>query len=318
LIDVIVHSVRDEAKGIKSYELVSANGALLPPYEPGAHINLHLDNSLVRSYSLTRPMPSGGAKTYGIAVNLDTQSRGGSVHIYQKVLAGMSLKIEAPRNHFPLIDTTCTSVLIAGGIGITPIWCMAQSLSALGRHWVLHYACRKRDVAAYAQEIEHMSSSGHGEFHLWADDEHGGMPLDLATVVSSAPKDAHFYCCGPIPMIDAFLNATAAQSSDRVHLEYFRPPENAKPAGGFTLELARSGVTVEVSDGYSILDALMMSGIDAPYSCCEGLCGTCETRVLKGIPDHRDSLLSDKAKASNQSVIICVSGSRSKRLVLDL
>ena len=318
MIDVIVQSFRDEAIGIKSYELVAANGQFLPPYEPGAHVDLHLDNQMVRSYSITRPMPNGGAKSYSIAVNLDARSRGGSVYLHQAVSVGTPLRISAPRNHFPLIDEACTSVLIAGGIGITPLWCMAQSLSAIGRHWVLHYACRKRDVAAYAQNIAQLSSLGHGEFHLWADEEHGGMPLDVANVVSRAPKDAHFYCCGPSPMISSFLNAAATQSSDRVHLEYFRPAENTKPVGGFTVELARSGISVEVSAGCSILDALMMHGIDTPYSCCEGLCGTCETRVLEGIPDHRDSLLSDKAKAANQSVIICVSGSRSKRLVLDL
>ncbi len=318
MIDVIVQSVREEARGIKSYELVAVNGEILPPYQPGAHVDLHLDNQLVRSYSLTRPMPTGGAKSYAIAVNLDTCSRGGSEHMHQAVLAGTPLRIDTPRNNFPLIDTACLSVLIAGGIGITPLWCMAQSLNELGRPWVLHYACRTRDVAAFAYDIEQLSSSVHGEFHLWADDENGGSPLDVASVVRRAPKDSHLYCCGPSSMLDTFRNATATESSERVHLEYFRPTESAKSVGGFTVELVRSGVSVEVSEGCSILDALMMSGIDAPYSCCEGLCGTCETRVLEGIPDHRDNLLSEKAKAANQSMIICVSGSRSMRLVLDL
>jgi len=318
LIDVIVQSVREEARGIKSYELVAANGEVLPPYQPGAHIDLHLDHQLVRSYSLTRPMPSGGANSYAIAVNLDTRSRGGSEYMHQTVIAGTQLRVDAPRNNFPLIDTAACSVLIAGGIGITPLWCMAQSLNALGRPWALHYACRARDVAAFVHEISILASSVHGEFHLWADDENGGSPLDVASVVRRSPKDSHLYCCGPSPMLIAFLNSTAAEAPERVHMEYFRPTEIAKPVGGFTLELARSGVSIEVSEGCSILDALMMSGIDAPYSCCEGLCGTCETRVLEGIPDHRDNLLSEKAKAANQSVIICVSGSRSKRLVLDL
>jgi vanillate O-demethylase ferredoxin subunit len=318
LIDVIVQSVREEARSIKSYELVAANGEILPPYQPGAHIDLHLNNQLVRSYSLTRPMPIRGANSYSIAVNLDTLSRGGSEYMHQTVLPGTQLSIDAPRNNFPLIDTAASSVLIAGGIGITPLWCMAQSLNELGRPWVLHYACRTRDMAAFAHEISNLSSSGHGEFHLWADDENGGSPLDITNVVRRAPKDSHLYCCGPSPMLTAFLNAAAAEAPERVHMEYFRPTESTKPVGGFTLELARSGVSIEVSEGCSILDALMMSGIDAPYSCCEGLCGTCETRVLEGIPDHRDNLLSEKAKAANQSVIICVSGSRSKRLVLDL
>ena len=318
LIDVIVERVQDEARGIKSYELAATDGGLLPPYGPGAHIDLNLADKLVRSYSLTRPMPGEGARRYHIAVNLDPRSRGGSTHLHNAVKTGTPLRISAPRNHFPLVEDASLSLLIAGGIGITPLWCMAQRLSALGRPWVVHYACRTREAAAFAPEIAQLSESGLGEFHLWADDEHGGKPLDITSVVRRAPVEAHLYCCGPGPMLGAFRDAAGGEASDRVHLEYFRPAESAKPVGGFTVELARSGVSVEVAEGCSILDALMMRGIDAPYSCCEGLCGTCETRVLEGIPDHRDSLLSDKAKAANQSVIICVSGSLSRRLVLDL
>jgi len=318
LIDVVVEHVRDEAPGIKSFDLVAADGAPLPPYGPGAHIDLHLTDRLIRSYSLIDPSPEVGGARYRIAVNLDLRSRGGSSYLHHSVVAGTALRISAPRNHFPLIEAAPLSILIAGGIGITPLWCMAQRLSALSRPWVLHYACRTRTAAAFVHDIERLCQTGPGQLNLWADDEHDGRPLDMATVVRAAPADAHLYCCGPGPMLGAFRDAAAGESSDRVHLEYFRPAESAKPSGGFTVELARSGLSVEVAEGCSILDALMMRGIDAPYSCCEGLCGTCETRVLEGIPDHRDDLLSDKAKAENKSVIICVSGSLSKRLVLDL
>lgn len=318
LIEVIVDRVCDEALGIKSFDLVAADGQALPAYGPGAHIDLALADRLVRSYSLIGPLETGAPTRYRIAVNLDPRSRGGSSYLHSSIGKGSTLRISAPRNHFPLVEDAPLSILIAGGIGITPLWCMVQRLSALGQPWSLHYACRTRRAAAFVDELERLSAQGAGEFHLWVDDEHEGKPLDIAALVRVAPEEAHLYCCGPGPMLGAFRNAAAAESSDRVHLEYFRPAESAKPSGGFTVELARTGVSVEVAEGCSILDALMMRGIDAPYSCCEGLCGTCETRVLEGIPDHRDELLSARAKAENKSVIICVSGSLSKRLVLDL
>jgi len=318
LIEVIVDRVCDEAQGIKSFDLVASDGQALPAYGPGAHIDLNLADRLVRSYSLIGPLEAGAPARYRIAVNLDPRSRGGSSYLHSSIVQGSMLRISAPRNHFPLVEDAPLSILIAGGIGITPLYCMAQRLSALARPWVLHYACRTRSAAAFVPDIERLCEAGLGTFHLWADDEHDGRPLAIATLVRGAPETAHLYCCGPGPMLSTFRDAAAAESSDRVHLEYFRPVESAKPVGGFTVELARSGVSVEVAQGCSILDALMMRGIDAPYSCCEGLCGTCETRVIEGIPDHRDNLLSDKAKVENKSVIICVSGSRSKRLVLDL
>ncbi|MGE0797804.1 MAG: 2Fe-2S iron-sulfur cluster-binding protein [Lautropia sp.] len=316
LLDVVVDEVRDEAQGIRSFGLAARDGRPLPSFAPGAHVDLLVGGGLVRSYSLVGD--TGDSSRYRIAVLRDPRSRGGSAFMHASVGKGSLLKMTSPRNHFPLAADAAASVLIAGGIGITPIWCMIQSLNALGRRWELHYACRSRGAAAFVAAIDAAARHGRGRANFWFDDEHGGQALDLAGIVRDAPADAHLYCCGPAPMLAAFRAAVPGEWSHRMHMEFFRPAESVKPTRAFVVELARSGRTIEVPGGCSILDALMMHGIEAPYSCYEGLCGTCETRVIAGIPDHRDQLLSDKARAENKTVIICCSGSLSDRLVLDL
>jgi len=313
-IDVLVDRVCDVAAGIRSFDLVRGDGGQLPPYTAGAHIELALPGGLARSFSLIGPL--GDFRRYRIAVGLDANSRGGSRYLHESVAAGAALHISPPRNLFPLVEDAPSTVLIAGGIGITPLWCMAQRLAVLEVPWELHYACRTRAAAAFVPEIQRACGRT-GQLHLWCDDQHEGRPLDIASIVEGASAQAHLYCCGPVPMLDAYRAATGGLDQDRVHLEYFRAPEPVNPAGGFTVELARTGTSVEVPKGCSILDALMMSGIDAPYSCYEGLCGTCETQVLEGEPDHRDHILTEKARQEGR-IIICCSGSRSKKLVLDL
>lgn len=315
LIEVTVDRIREVAAHIRSFDLVPAEGGRLPAFEAGAHIDVTLGDALVRSYSL---IGEWDGSRYRIAVMRDPRSRGGSEAMHRSVRVGSRLRISAPRNHFPLYEDAPLSVLIAGGIGITPLWCMVQRLEVLGRPWVLHYACRSWQTAAFVSEIRALCANGLGRLHLWIDEEHGGRPLDLAPIVRGAPLDAHLYCCGPAAMMSAFREAAPAEWSGRMHMEYFRPAEIAKPTQGFVVELARSGREVQVPQGCSILDALMMQGIDAPYSCYEGVCGTCETHVLAGTPDHRDNLLSAKAKAEGKTILICCSGSKSERLVLDL
>lgn len=317
-LDVVVERVADAARDIRVYDLARPDRAPLPAYAPGAHVDLVLGDHLVRSYSLVGPLDD--RMRYRVAVQLDPASRGGSAWCHARLGVGTPLRISPPRNHFALVEDAPASWLFAGGIGITPLYCMVQRLAALGRPWQLHYACRTRAAAAFVDEIEALAraSGGTGRLHLWCDDEHGGQPLALAPLVRSAPVDAHLYCCGPAPMLAAFRDAAAGEDSERVHMEYFRPLETVQPQGGFTVALARTGVEVEVPAGCSILDALMMNGIDAPYSCYEGVCGTCETTVLEGVPEHRDCLLTEQAKAEGKRIIICRSGSRTPRLVLDL
>jgi ferredoxin-NADP reductase len=296
---------------VNCYELRAAGGGDLPPFTAGAHLDVHLPTGLIRSYSLTNPQ--GERHRYLIGVARDAMSRGGSNFIHDQVRAGDVLEICAPRNNFALAESAEHSILIAGGIGITPILCMIHRLEELGRPWQLHYAARSRRAAAFLDEL---SRSERVSFSF--DDERQGGFLDLAAIVASAPPGTHFYCCGPAPMLAAFEAATTTLPGDQVHLEYFTARDVAATEGGFVVELARSGKTIEVRPGETILEAVQAAGINPPHSCCEGICATCETTVLEGIPDHRDSVLSDDERASNATMMICCSGSKSPRLVLDL
>jgi tetrachlorobenzoquinone reductase len=318
LIPVRVSQLSEETPTVRVLELQPEGGHVLPPCEAGAHIDLHLPNGMSRSYSLIGP--PGEASVYRIAVARDAVTRGGSAYVHDHMPVGTPLQVSAPRNHFALDESAPLSVLIAGGIGITPLWCMAQRLNQIGRRWRLHYACRTRELAAFQAPLAAAAAAGDGEVAFWWDDENGGRHLDVRALVAAAPAQAHLYCCGPAPMIAAFRAAAETRPPETVHFESFKatPVAKDRPLGGFVVELARTGTQVAVPAGSTILDALMMQGIDAPYSCYEGLCGTCETRVLEGIPDHRDEILTAKAKASNETIIICCSGSKSPRLVLDL
>ncbi len=317
--EVIVRSIEDATPAIRIFELEPTDGVPLPDYTAGAHIDVWLPNGLTRSYSLIGPLDD--RRHYRIAVARDDQSRGGSAYLHATVQTGMRFAMTGPRNNFKLIEDGAPVVMLAGGIGITPLWCMVQRLTAIGGSWDMHYAARSRTAAPFVQELVALAKQGHGRLSLWWDDEHEGRPLDLVTALSSAAPESHLYCCGPAPMLAAFKAVTAGWPDDRVHTESFKvdvPDDSLPPIGNFTVELARSGVSLDVPEGGTILDACIMNGIEAPYSCYEGLCGTCETPVLGGIPDHRDNLLTDRARASNETIIICRSGSKTPRLVLDL
>ena len=191
---------------------------------------------------------------------------------------------------------------------------MVQRLNALDRDWRLHYACRSRADMAFHRELEAMPQAA-----LHFDDESGGKFLDVAAIVAAAPKDAHLYCCGPAPMLAAFEAATKEWPREQVHVEYFTAKE-LPPAkkGGFTVELARTGVEYFIPEGETILNVLLDAGIDIDYSCELGICGACEQRVISGVPEHRDSILSEEEQAENKRVMICCAGCKTDRLVLDL
>src|SRR5438874_1436516 len=212
-----------------------------------------------------------------------------------------------------LTEDAAHTVLIAGGIGITPIWCMVQRLAELGRAWQLHYACRSRADMAFLDALEKMVGA---QFHF--DDEAAGKFLDVAGIVGAAPQDAHLYCCGPTPMLKAFEAATADCPREQVHVEYFTAKVEPARKGGFTVELARSGQEFFIPEGRSILEVLLDEGVDLDYSCELGICGACEQRVISGIAEHRDSILSEEEQAENRRVMICCAGCKSERLVLDL
>ena len=311
LIDVRLTAIRYAALDTNLYELTSLDGKPLPGYEPGAHIDLHLPNGVVRQYSLLEAEPD--PTRYTIGVKRDPASRGGSRYVHDELRVGRPLKIGAPRNNFPLVENAGHVILFAGGIGITPIWCMVQRLAKLERSWRLYYACRSRSDMAFLQALESMASS---QFHF--DDEAEGKFLDIEAIVAGAPKDAHLYCCGPTPMLKAFEAATANWPRNQTHIEYFTPKQVPAKTGGFVVELARSGKEFVIPEGKSILQVLLDAGVDVDYSCELGICGACEQRVISGEPEHRDAILTEEEQASNTKVMICCAGCKSERLVLDL
>jgi vanillate O-demethylase ferredoxin subunit len=298
-----------EAQDILSYELRLPAGGELPAFAAGAHVDLTLPNGLIRSYSLVNDQAE--RHRYVIGVQKDRASRGGSSWVHANLRPGDLLTVNGPRNNFPLNEAAEKSVLISGGIGITPIVSMVRRLGALKKDWTLYYCARTRAVAAFTEVLQ-------GDVRFNFDGEPGGKVLDLAGVVALWPAGTHFYCCGPLPMLAAFEAATAALPREQVHVEYFTAKEAPAVTGGFTVMLARSGRQLVVPPGKTILETLLDAGMEVPYSCMEGVCGTCETRVIEGVPDHRDLVLSDAEHAEGKTMMICCSGCRGDRLVLDL
>ena len=303
-------AIRYAAQDTNLYEFRRVDGASLPPVEPGAHIDLILPNGMMRQYSLVTA--EGDPAAYVVGIKRDRASRGGSVFIHDKLRVGQVIPVGGPRNNFPLDENAAHSVLIAGGIGITPIWCMAQRLKKLGRSFELHYACRDRAEVAFADEMKDWP-----EANIHVDAEAGGF-LDVHKLVAGARKDAHFYCCGPIPMLEAFEAATKDLPQEQVHVEYFSSKEEAATGGGFVVELRKSGKEFTIPEGKTILDVLLEGGVDIMYSCQEGVCGACETAVISGEPDHRDNILTEAERRESKTMMICCSGSKGPRLVLDL
>lgn len=293
------------------YTLVPVEGARLPPVQAGAHVDLFLRADLVRQYSLLRASPAPDA--YIVGIKKEEGGRGGSRYIHENLRVGDEIEIGAPRNNFPLTEDAEHSVLLAGGIGITPIWAMAQRLRELGRSWRLHASNRARHEAALLDEL---AASSNVILHF--DDEAGGY-LDIDRVIAQAPPNTHFYCCGPMPMLAAFRAATAYLPSQQVHDEAFAPdPNEADENRAFTVRLARSALDLPIPSSASILDTLREHGIDAVSSCEAGVCGMCETRVLEGEVDHRDHVLSAEERAANDRMMICCSRAKFGFLALDL
>ena len=308
---LIVKSATWEAPDIHTYDLRALDGGELPPFTAGAHVDLTLPNGLIRSYSLTNPQSD--RHRYVIGVQKDRATRGGSKWVHENLRPGMVLTVNGPRNNFALHEAAEKTLFIAGGIGITPIMSMTQRLAELGRDWELIYCSRKRDATAFRDVLEPQACV---RFNF--DEEPGGKILDIGAVVQAAPANTHFYCCGPLPMLAAFEAATADLPRERVHVEYFSAKEPPAVGGGFKVVLAKSGREFNVPPGKTILDTLLDAGLDIPYSCMEGVCGTCETKVLDGVPDHRDLILTEEEHAGGKTMMICCSGAKTEKLVLDL
>ncbi|OFZ98306.1 MAG: ferredoxin [Betaproteobacteria bacterium RIFCSPLOWO2_02_FULL_62_17] len=315
-IETRLHAITWEAQGIHSFELRRADGGALPAFAAGSHIDLYLGNGMVRSYSLVNPQ--GETHRYVVGINRDVASRGGSRYVHDNVKVGDKLTISAPRNNFPLAEDAPHSVFIAGGIGITPMYCMMQRMAELRASWQLFYSARTPLHAAYRGGIEALGRSSGQQVVFNYDQVPGGKMLDLKSIVAGVAPTAHLYCCGPLPMLAAFEEACQGRAEGTVHVEYFSAREEAATGGGFNVVMSRSGKTVFVPEGKTILDALLDAGENAPYSCMEGVCGTCETKVISGTPDHRDMILTESERKAGKTMMICCSGSKSGELVLDL
>ena len=315
LIEVELAAVETVARDTNVYTFRLPNGGRLPSYKAGAHIDLHLPNGLMRQFSLV--VPGSDPDSYVVGIKLDAASRGGSRYIFDELRVGHSLKISAPRNNFPLVDDAEHIVLFAGGIGITPIWCMAQELAAQNRSWKLYYSSRSRADMAFLSALEKLPAEN---VQLHFDDEADGKFLDIAGIINAAPANAHFYCCGPNPMLAAFEAAGASRPHAQIHLEYFTPKAEieSNTLGGFWVELSRSREEYFIPEGRKVLEVLYEAGVDVDYSCELGICGECITRVISGIPIHHDSVLSEEEQATNEKVMICCCGSKTERLVLDM
>ena len=309
--DVRLTAIRYAAHETNLYEFRRLDGAPMAPVEPGAHIDIHLPNGMMRQYSLTTA--DGDANAYVVGIKRDRASRGGSKYIHDSLPVGTVLKIGGPRNNFPLEEKAPHTVLLAGGIGITPIWCMAQRLIKQGASWEMHYSCRERPEVAFIDELSKLP-----QVKIHIDAEAGGKFLDIPGIVACAPAGSHFYCCGPLPMLAAYEAATKDLSPGHMHIEYFTAKEEAALEGGFKVRLNRSGEEFTVPPGKTLLHVLRDAGIDVSYSCEEGVCGACETAVISGTPDHRDNILTEAERKASKTMMICCSGSKSDLLVLDL
>ncbi|PWU29683.1 oxidoreductase [Pseudomonas sp. RW407] len=308
-----VTDIASAARDVRVVELRDPAGGELPAYTAGAHIELHLPGGLVRQYSLC-----GDARereSYRVGVGLAPASRGGSRYIHQSLHVGDLVRVTPPRNHFPLFEDAGEFVFFAGGIGITPILSMIRWCEANRRPWRLFYLVRSRERAAFLDQL-----AAYGErVTLHADEEAGGL-FDIEGTVARLPGRAHLYTCGPTPLMLAVEAAARGFPAEQVHFEWFTPRQVEKAGAdtAFTVKLARSGRCLEVPADQSLLQVLEANGVQVESSCREGTCASCETRVLAGIPDHRDSVLSEAERRCNGSMMVCVSRALSGTLELDL
>lgn len=317
LITVKVAKVTDEAIGVRSFLLRKKGFRGLPKYEPGAHIDVHCDSGIIRQYSLCGD--PADSRQYLIAVKQEDCSRGGSDWMHLDVKEGDTLKISTPRNNFPLNVNAPHSVLLAGGIGITPIISMADDLHKRGLPFSLHYFSRSTANTTFRDRLERSGYEGQVTFHDGLDGAETGKLLH--EILANPAADEYVYICGPGPFMNAAEKvALVGRAREAVRLERFSAsPSNLKAINHpFTLELARKGVSLNVAADETILDVLNAQGIIADFSCEQGVCGTCVTDVLSGMPEHRDSFLSEKQKASGTQMCLCVSRALGPKLIIDL
>ncbi|MFP6847744.1 MAG: PDR/VanB family oxidoreductase [Pseudomonas sp.] len=315
LLTVQVRKRQLQGDGVVVLDLIPVGGTTLPAFEAGAHVDIHIAPGLVRQYSLCSD-PADNA-VYRLGVLRDPASRGGSMGVHDTLLEGAEVQISAPRNLFPLASEARRSILIGGGIGITPMIAMAYALNAKGEDFELHYCGRSRSRSAFLDELQ--SADFAQRVHTHFDDEAPEQKLDMDRVLGQAEAGVHVYTCGPSGFMDWVIGESLKHgyADDHIHREYFQV-EVDNSGASFEVVAARSGKTVQVAEGQSILEALAEVGIKIEISCEQGICGTCLCDVLEGEPDHRDVYLTDDEKQANDQILVCCSRAKSQKLVLDL
>lgn len=318
LLSVRIFRKIEEAEGAVRLDLVPVAGQSLPTFTAGSHIDLYLPNGLVRQYSLCNS-PSDRDK-YVLCVQRDPSSRGGSLAVHELLNEGETLQISAPRNLFPLQLDASHSILLAGGIGITPILSMAEQLLSSGKSYELHYSCRSETQAAFKARLLSPEMKPHSYLHISQASEGAGR-VEFAKLLSSPAANVHLYVCGSSAYIESALSAArvAGWPEECLHREFFSAePKSSTRDKVFRIYLAKRDKSIWVGQEQTALEALMQSGVEVPSSCEQGVCGTCLTKVISGVPDHRDSFLTPQEQAKNDQFLPCCSRAKSEELVLDL
>lgn len=314
-LEVVVAQRTEPAEGIVVLDLVPAPGKALPRFEAGAHVDVHLGPDLIRQYSLCSD--PADLSRYQLGILLADASRGGSAAIHGKVRAGDTLTISAPRNLFPLAPEATQTILIGGGIGVTPLLAMARHCAANAKTYTLHYCARSKAKAAFLDDLATAPLSAHTKLHF--DDGPAEQRFVPERDLPAPAPGIHLYVCGPAGFMEWAIGEAhrLGYAEAQIHREYFEAEVDTS-GGAFEVKLAQSGKTVTVPAGIPIVKALADIGVKVDVSCEQGICGTCMCTVLEGVPDHRDNYLTDEEKADNDQILVCCSRSKTPTLVLDL
>ncbi len=314
-----VERITPEAEDILSYELVSEDGGPLPPFEAGSHLDVHVPGGFLRQYSLCNDPEE--THRYLIAVQRDSRGRGGSRAMHEQVHPGAVLTTRPPRNDFPLLHAR-GYVLVAGGIGITPLLSMARTLRRRGAKWHLYFCTRSPERTAFRELLSSPDFAGHVTFHHDGGDPSRG--LDMRELLATRTAGFRLYCCGPAGLMKAVREASVHHQwpSEKVHFEAFTAEAtgaiSARADSEFQVVVRSTGAAYPVPAGQTVLNVLRKNGLRVPSDCEAGSCGTCLTHVLEGEPDHRDTFLSEPQRNTCRNMLLCVSRARSRKLVLDL